>query len=482
MRKEIIRFENVTMSEQDTVFLNNFSFYITESEIVGLESINDKGEQELIRLFCMNLPIKAGRVYWRGKQVNSYQSSDFSRNNVYLIDQKSTLIDALSVADNIFVMRPGFKKYLINERVLKEQARLVLNKLGMELDINKKIWTLTNLERMAVEFARAYLMGCSLLLIIHPEKMIGQNEYDEFHQMLRRMKELKISTLYVCYHHKIAFQICDRIAIYSSGRIRKIMGKELFTEDKFAPYAVYFDEFYNREDYVPQEVVLELDHVRYEGIRNLSLCAGKGECVTMLDPDNQIMDELVEILSRNDLHYTGTILYGGKELRTLAHDIVEARTLILDENSTESFLFDSMSYLENLCFLLDRKINRSLIKGSYKRSIRNYYFQKVGDLVDEPDIRNLSLQDKFGLVYNKIELFHPQILIIKKPFAYGNMYCRLYILERILKLKQQGICIILLTNNITDCLQVADRVEVIKNGESSTMLKPDEFEKIQEVY
>lgn len=72
-----------------------------------------------------------------GKLVNSYLNQEETSNRIYQIDQKSSLINDLSITDNLFVMRPGFKKQVINEWVLREQADRVLKQLSMDLDLNK---------------------------------------------------------------------------------------------------------------------------------------------------------------------------------------------------------------------------------------------------------------------------------------------------------------------------------------------------------
>ena len=132
MKQEILRFENVTCKKDGAVYLDNFSFYMTAGEIVGMLSVNDRGIQELIELTAKNHPIDAGRVYMGGKLVNSYLNQEETSNRIYQIDQKSSLINDLSIADNLFVMRPGFKKQVINEWVLREQADRVLKQLSME--------------------------------------------------------------------------------------------------------------------------------------------------------------------------------------------------------------------------------------------------------------------------------------------------------------------------------------------------------------
>ena len=240
MKQEILRFENVTCKKDGAVYLDNFSFYMTAGEIVGLLSVNDRGIKELIELTAKNHPIDAGRVYMGGKLVNSYLNQEETSNRIYQIDQKSSLINNLSITDNLFVMRPGFKKQVINEWVLREQADRVLKQLSMDLDLNKRVERLTTMERIMVEIAKAYLMGSKLLVVLYPEKLIGQADFPQFHQLLRKMQSMGISTLYFCYHHWIMFKICDRIALFSRGRIKKLFEPEEFREEAIAPYIYYF--------------------------------------------------------------------------------------------------------------------------------------------------------------------------------------------------------------------------------------------------
>ena len=157
MKQEILRFENVTCKKDGAVYLDNFSFYMTAGEIVGLLSVNDRGIKELIELTAKNHPIDAGRVYMGGKLVNSYLNQEETSNRIYQIDQKSSLINDLSITDNLFVMRPGFKKQVINEWVLREQADRVLKQLSMDLDLNKRVERLTTMERIMVETDAPYM-------------------------------------------------------------------------------------------------------------------------------------------------------------------------------------------------------------------------------------------------------------------------------------------------------------------------------------
>ena len=475
MKQEILRFENVTCKKDGAVYLDNFSFYMTAGEIVGMLSVNDRGIQELIELTAKNHPIDAGRVYMGGKLVNSYLNQEETSNRIYQIDQKSSLINDLSITDNLFVMRPGFKKQVINEWVLREQADRVLKQLSMDLDLNKRVERLTTMERIMVEIAKAYLMGSKLLVVLYPEKLIGQADFPQFHQLLRKMQSMGISTLYFCYHHWIMFKICDRIALFSRGRIKKLFEPEEFREEAIAPYIYYFKENTVFKPKVDRGYMLELKNITDGDIHNLSLGIKPGECITLLDSGDQIMDRLTGILAGEYVDYEGDIFCSYKKMEKKVKSSLDRGMIVLDDNPAQSFLFSEMSYLENLTFLLDRKLKKSILKQSYINSVRSEYYGEAGDVIDTKYIDSLSLKEKYGLIYNKISLFHPKILVVKKPFAYGDMHCRTYILKRMQELKAAGVSILLLTGYLTDCVYISDHIGIVKDGSFSVLLEPQEY-------
>lgn len=351
----------------------------------------------------------------------------------------------------------------------------MLKQLSMDLDLNKRVERLSTMERIMVEIAKAYLMGCKLLVVLYPEKLIGQADFEQFHQLLRKMRSMGISTLYFCYHHWIMFKICDRIALYSRGRIKKLFEPEDFREEAIAPYIYYFKDSSIFKPEKDQGYMLELKNIVTEEICNISLGIKPGECITLLDSDNQIMYNLTEILAGERVDYEGDIFCSHRKMEKKVKNSLDRDMIVLDDNPAQSFLFSEMSYLENLTFLLDRKLKKSILKQSYINSVRSEYYEEAGEIIDAKHIAPLSLKEKYGLIYNKIRLFHPKILVIKKPFAYGDMHCRTYILKRLRDLKAAGVCILLLTSYLTDCVYISDHIGIVKDGKISVLLDPQEY-------
>lgn len=482
MKHEIVRVDNVTRTVEGVVLLDNISFYIREEEIVGLLPINDRGEGELVRVLTRNLPIESGRVFFGGKLVNSYLNSDYSENKVCVIGQHSSLIEGLSICDNLFVMRAGFKKYMIKETVLKDQAQRLFRDFSMEVDLNKRVDRLTTLERILVETAKACLMGCRLLVYLYPDKMISQVEYEPFHRLLLKMKSFGLSALYVCYHHKTLFPICDRVALFSNNRIVKKLDSEQFGEKALRPYIQTFEGYQSTVRIEEEKPVFELKNIKNDAIECLNLTARQGECVTLFDSDKQITDALMDVLTGKDGDFDGLVSLSGQEINLRLGKSLDDGMIVLDDNHTDTFLFPEMTYLENVYFLLDRKLKKSRLKRSYRNSIRNEFYREAGEAIDETNIALLPLKERYGIVYNKISLFHPKVLFIKKPFAHGDMACRKYILERIQELKEAGVSIILITNYITDCCYISDRIVVCRDGKNVVSLDSHEYHMISGMF
>ena len=288
-------------------------------------------------------------------------------------------------------------------------------------------------------------------------------------------RSMGISTLYFCYHHWIMFKICDRIALFSRGRIKKLFEPEEFREEAIAPYIYYFKENTVFKPKVDRGYMLELKNITDGDIHNLSLGIKPGECITLLDSGDQIMDRLTGILAGEYVDYEGDIFCSHKKMEKKVKSSLDRGMIVLDDNPAQSFLFSEMSYLENLTFLLDRKLKKSILKQSYINSVRSEYYGEAGDVIDTKYIDSLSLKEKYGLIYNKISLFHPKILVVKKPFAYGDMHCRTYILKRMQELKAAGVSILLLTGYLTDCVYISDHIGIVKDGSFSVLLEPQEY-------
>ena len=107
MKKELLRVDHVTITENEEVLLNNINFNMYSFEIMGFIAKEEKGVSKFIELICRNIAINSGSVWFAGNIVNRYSYSDNQSNKVYLLEAKSHLVESLSIADKIFLLRKG---------------------------------------------------------------------------------------------------------------------------------------------------------------------------------------------------------------------------------------------------------------------------------------------------------------------------------------------------------------------------------------
>ncbi|MDR3120913.1 MAG: sugar ABC transporter ATP-binding protein, partial [Clostridiales bacterium] len=165
MKTETVRLNRVTVQSRGSVRLNDVNLHIYRGEIMGLICVNQYGLDTLISLLCQNIPIHYGHVYFRETLVNSYQSSSARLNKTAVIDRNSRLVEHLTVSDNIFVMRPGFKKFIIPEKALDMQLDRLTRDIGVSIRGASRADGLPPFERCAVELLRAVASGTALVIL-----------------------------------------------------------------------------------------------------------------------------------------------------------------------------------------------------------------------------------------------------------------------------------------------------------------------------
>jgi ribose transport system ATP-binding protein len=478
MKTEILRLDRVTTLQDEVTLLDHFNLHIFQCEIMGLVCLNANGKESLIQLISQNLPIHYGRVYYNEVLVNSYQHSPYTMNKVAIIEHKSRLIEDLSVADNVFVLRRGFKKYLINPRVLNEQLQRFTKEENIQIDGNELVAKLSPYEKCIVELLRAVIMGAKLIVIRDISNFISAADLTKFHNLLRYYSNKGFSFLYICNHHEEAFKICDRVSLMRDGKILRVFDQNEFQDDNLTPY--YIGEFTNvakvNADHQNEQGILTFQNVCTENLNNMTFAVAKGECTVLLDMDNTVLSDIMQLMNGKLRQSSGTIflddtVYSQKQaLHAIGNGVA-----FISENPIQTMLFKDMSYLDNLCFLVDKKQNAVPLNKKIINSILREYEPIVGQEIYENNILNLKLQSLYDLVYYRIHLCNPKIVLCVQPFAGADMYLRRHLIELISQLKKRGIAVIILAVNIADSLVIADRMIVFEKGQFSNEYLSSEF-------
>ena len=547
MRQEVLRMERVSSQEHGVMQLDGFNLSILAGEIMGLLPLNNHGLTALLSLLQRNTPLRYGYVYYREEQVNTWRNTKHRRNRIGLIQSESCLVEGLTVADNIFVLRPEFKTWMIRPSLLKKQLVPFLKSLGIDISTDAYVDELSAFEKKVVDILKPVVAGCKLIVLRDISANISEEELQKIHRLLRHYAGEGISFLYIDFHIEELRRICGKVAFMSNGKIVKTMRSAEIISDSFhhdsklyAPPPekdvtrpvfesrgvsgaldlplpekdvsrpvfeargvsgalsppppeivntmrsadIASDRFRDdlQLDLPPPEIddsrqvfeaggvsgaldlplpekdvslpVFEARSISGALVADLSFSVAPGECLVLQNEDIQVLGEFLSILSGETAPLSGEILVDGRPVPPR----IGENLAIIQEIPTVSMLFKELSYMDNLCFMLDRRLPEIWRDQSVRDGVRREYAALLGEDVFDERIEALSEMQKYELVYTRIAIQKPKVAFCVQPFRRADMGLRLFILELIGRLTDKGVAVVILAVNLTDRLLSGNRI------------------------
>ena len=476
MREEVFRMERVTYRRQGILYLEDFNLQIYEGEIMGLFTMNAHGLRALMTLLQTNDTLEDGYVYVGGKCVNSWKNEERTTNRISIIGAASRLVEDLSVTDNIFVLRKGFRQNIIREDVLRKQLAPFLDEMDMNVSVDGKVSELSAFERVIVELLRALVLEQRLIVLDDVGMLVSEEELGKLHEIMRTYARRGFSFLYVCPHFEEIARICDRAAHFSNGRIQRVirsedMGPEVnraYTKE----YITMVQSFARRERGVWQMRSLEFRDG--SGRKALSFLVGAGECLALQMRENELYHAIRGVML-GEGRMDWRLYLDGRRSDLLG----DRRIALIQEYATQTMIFPELGYLDNLCMSLSRRLPGIWRSKSLQESIRREYGEKEGEDLFERPVRELSEKQKYWLIYQRVLLQKPELVICIQPFAGADQAHRMYIWEMIEQLLKKDIAVVLLSLNLSDALALADRLLIVGGSGGIREFTRENFEKVR---
>ncbi|MDD3920615.1 MAG: sugar ABC transporter ATP-binding protein, partial [Eubacteriales bacterium] len=206
--------------------------------------------------------------------------------------------------------------------------------------------------------------------------------------------------------------------------------------------------------------VLEVHNLCFGAIQGLDFTVAHGECVVIQDMDNSILQDSLRLLTCEQRPVRGEISvnhipFTKRSRRSIA---------VIQEMATETMLFSSMSYIDNLCFTMDHRLPSVWRRRRLKTSIRREYTQRLGSDIFDKHVDELSEREKYDLIYARIQLQRPDVVFCVQPFMQAGAELRVHIWKLLETFLEKGIAVVILAVNLADALSLADRLVTVQEG------------------
>ncbi|MBD7919956.1 sugar ABC transporter ATP-binding protein [Cellulomonas sp. Sa3CUA2] len=199
--------------------LKGVSLDLAPGQVLGLVGENGAGKSTLIRILGgIEQPV-SGRLVVRGEDRTFRGSAESQAAGISVVSQEFRLVPQLSVADNVFLGHESTRAGVVDAAGTRARTAELLDQLGLDLDPDRPVSSLTVGDRQMVEIARALSREFDVLIMDEPTAALNGAEILRLHAIVRRIAEQGKAVVYVSHHLDEIFEICHDVAVLRDGSL-----------------------------------------------------------------------------------------------------------------------------------------------------------------------------------------------------------------------------------------------------------------------
>ena len=419
---------DLNISFNGVQILHNANFRLERGEIHGVAGKNGAGKSTLMKIFTGVYHADSGRIAVFGETMPKYSSQAAMRAGIAMVYQDLSLIDTLTVAQNIFLSCHPYHKYgLLDDKAAEQEAAALLSGLGVDsIDPLDRVEILSIGQRQLVEIAKALAGKPKILILDEPTASLADAEVEVLFRSLRALAHQAISIVYITHYLEDIIEICDRVTILRDGRtvtttdISQVSIKDM-VEAMLGPEERLQGQIWKRHvlSEEPPVPLVELRDVTAARIHGINLKLYPGEIVGLAGLLGSGRTEILRLLYGLDKIEAGQLLINGEvmRLKSTREAISRGISLLPEERRNQGLVLD-FSIERNLLLSIVRRIRAFLLlddrKGaSLTDKFISYLQIKAVDRTQK--VRFLSGGNQQKVVIGKCLAAESKILLLDDP-------------------------------------------------------------------
>jgi ABC-type uncharacterized transport system ATPase subunit len=459
---------------------DNVTLRVRPGEIHAFLGENGAGKSTLVKMIYGALQPTSGEFRWMGQPVVVPNPAAARKLGIGMVFQHFSLFEALSVAENIALAMPGdFDVGKLSERIAR-----VSKEYGLPLDPRATVADLSVGERQRIEIVRCLLQEPKLLIMDEPTAVLTPQEADQLFVVLQRLAKEGCSVLYISHRLEEVKRICHDATILRHGKVVANVDPQKETAASLAKLMVGGDIHVvhtpRAQKLGPARLRLDNLSLAADGqfsvaLKNISLDVKGGEVVAVAGVAGNGQSEFFDAISGERLLARPDMLsIDSKPSGRLG---VNARRKVgaafVPEERLGHGAVPAFRLSENVV-LTRHASDASLVKSGLlqkggagdvsERVIKTYDVRKGKP---DPEARALSGGNLQKFVVGRELDRTPGILVINQPTWGVDAGASATIRQAIIDLSRQGSAVLVISQDLDEIFEIADRIAVISRGELS---------------
>ncbi len=401
------------------------------------------------------------------------------RLGIGMVYQHFTLIPNMSVAENLVLARPCLPAR-IDWRAETRRLREKLDALPFQVPLDAAINSLSAGEKQKVEILKQLTLDCRILILDEPTSVLTPDEADEVLGRIKAMtRETDLSVLIITHKFREVMHYADEVTVLRKGRAAgtttvagttpaALAGMMLGCDPKRMPSTRR--EVAVREQVLDLERLTVLDDNGEPAVRGLSLSVAGGEIVGIAGVSGNGQRELVQALCGQRDIGAGCMRVQAERFRATREEIRRHHFRCLPEEPLRNACVPGMTIAENLALReFDRApyarcggwLNRAAIGARAAALIERF---SVSPPVPAMPIGQLSGGNVQRAVLARELSGDVSVLIVANPCFGLDFAAVAEVRERIMSARNQGAAVLLVSEDLEEILELADRLLVMAGG------------------
>jgi len=476
----LLEVRNITKMYGDLAANSDVSLAINEGEIHALLGENGAGKSTLVKVIYGSLQPTSGEVFWQGEKINIANPAAARDLGIGMVFQHFSLFDALTVAENIALALPG----KLDIAGLSAKISKVSRDYGLPLEPSAHVADLSVGERQRIEIVRCLLQEPKLLIMDEPTAVLTPQEANQLFLTLDRLAEEGCAVLYISHRLDEIKRLCHNATILRHGKVVANVDPQKETANSLASLMVGADihSISAKTGGTTGKVTLAIADLNIPAdgqfgvsLKNINLNVHGGEIVAIAGVAGNGQGEFFDAVSGEvQANSAQAVRFKDQDVGHLG--IIARRKLgaaFVPEERLGHGAVPEFSLSDNVILTRHATGDAIVASGVVKTAMAESIQTRISDDFDvrkagpDPEARSLSGGNLQKFVVGRELDRVPELLVINQPTWGVDAGAAALIRQALIDLAAQGAAILVISQDLDEIFEIADRIAVLSRGQMS---------------
>lgn len=465
---------------------------LREGKILALLGENGAGKSTLMNILYGLYKPDEGQIFVRGQEVDIHGPNDAIARGIGMVHQHFMLVPVMTVTENVMLgVEPVKNGILLDQKKVADRIREISDQYGLEVDPEAYIKDLPVGIQQRVEIIKVLYRSADILILDEPTAVLTPQEVEGLFKIIASLIAKGKSIIFITHKLKEVMRVADDITVLRLGKVVGSIDPKEATPEILATMMVGRDVnlVVAKQNSVPGEAVLDVKNlfVRDERqnltVNGVSFDVRKGEVLGVAGVQGNGQTELVYALTGLLPIEDGQVQLAGEPLRhSSPRNILERGVAHIPEDRQRHGLILNFPIHDNM--MLCTYYRPPFAKGVNLQE--QTIFSNAEGLVKQFDVRTPSIYVNAGglsggnqqKVIVAREFSRPiKLLIASQPTRGLDVGSIEYIHSQIIKKRDEGAGVLLVSSELDEILALSDRIAVMYKGQIMDILDANKVNK-----